>query len=458
MSFFIPSSVAIYLYDEDMVESSDFTTNVVPRAEGSVSSLETNVRVTAAGIYGYNLSINSATANMVGQNMGSNTLVPSGGGIDNPIPFSSGNCNAWGFATPGIGGNHSQAFDPSYSTLYNISTSILSSNYAAVPTSPTLIDTVDNNDPGNVDETRPYYFAFCAGGSTNPDTYSATVTWTAVGISMPTEPPALPLAQNGDTMQEVGVSLSCPETRTWVVDARDNRTYWIRKIPGTASGGNGDLCWMETNLAYGGGGNWDSSLGWPDDRKTLTVLTSGTGAWDNTLPRVFTNVVPSTGSGLFTANPTPPRTGTGAATGANGAQYGYSYSWCAAMGGPTVNLAACNQTETNPANIDITASVCPAGWRLPTGEVGAGEFTALNNALNGGSLTDATGLLDNWLGVYSGTYNIGMAGVGNIGYWWSSTLVDATTTRFLIIESTNANTNPSNIGPKIRGFAVRCVR
>ena len=41
-------------------------------------------------------------------------------------------------------------------------------------------------------------------------------------------------------------SSNCPTTRTMVVDARDNHTYWIQKL---ADG----RCWMLTNLAYVGG-------------------------------------------------------------------------------------------------------------------------------------------------------------------------------------------------------------
>ncbi|MCL2085837.1 fibrobacter succinogenes major paralogous domain-containing protein, partial [Candidatus Saccharibacteria bacterium] len=394
---------------------------------------ETNVRVTAAGIYGYNLSINSATANMVGQNMGSNALVPSGGGIDNPIPFSSGNCNAWGFATPGIGGNHSQAFDPSYSTLYNISTSILSGNYAAVPTSPTLIDTVDNNDPGNVDETRPYYFAFCAGGSTNPDTYSATVTWTAVGISMPTEPPiSFPLMQEFTAADCSDMGIGGTLT---LADARDNKVYRVRKMLD-------GKCWTIDSLAYLGGGDntfgdavpsgvdgssgqlniWDSGIG---SDSTAPV----SGIWDSSSTRRW--VVLNTNPNV----PIDPSSNDNGPLGGVRCQFGlatldtdylpnqgnqnmlsicggqYLYSWCAAAGLDDSTVPTC-AAVTNTGNGAGYASVgvigamggfggeslgsggstiCPAGWRLPVGQVGTAatannsknEWAMLNSAWTG---------------------------------------------------------------------------
>ena len=41
---------------------------------------------------------------------------------------------------------------------------------------------------------------------------------------------------------------SCPTERTLAVDARDNHTYWIQKMPD-------GKCWMLTNLAYAAGSN-----------------------------------------------------------------------------------------------------------------------------------------------------------------------------------------------------------
>ncbi|GHU54242.1 hypothetical protein AGMMS49975_14350 [Clostridia bacterium] len=179
------------------------------------------------------------------------------------------------------------------------------------------------HESDSLDESRPYYFAACIDSTIPSDTYEATIAWSAIAVD--TQPPVA----NGALMQTI-TNANCPADRTWVVDARDNRTYWIRKIAN--SGGTGvDLCWMEANLAYAGGGTNTYS-----DVKTLTTTATGT-VMENTTARVNVSVTLPSGAPQFTTNPTVPTTGSGAATGASGAQYGYHYNWCAAMGGTGVN-------------------------------------------------------------------------------------------------------------------------
>ena len=121
---------------------------------------------------------------------------------------------------------------------------------------------------------------------------------------------------------------------------------------------------MLTNLAYAGAGNNTYN-----DTVALSVGTATT--YTEAKYYIPTGANPTT-------DPTPPSTDiTGGGSGA-GRQYGYLYNWCAAMGGQ--NTAAC-ANATTPAPIPTT-NICPAGWRLPTGEPTTGEFTALNNALN----------------------------------------------------------------------------
>ncbi|MDR0887078.1 MAG: hypothetical protein LBM97_00035 [Candidatus Nomurabacteria bacterium] len=215
-----------------------------------------------------------------------------------------------------------------------------------------------------------------------------------------------PIAQNGDTMQTV-TNATCPAANAgnsvWVADARDSHTYFIGKF---ADG----LCWMMTNLAYGGDGNTDY-----DDTKTLTP-TNGSTASNYTGLNV-TTTVPGTGQAYSTGKPL---TTTG-----SGGQYGYLYNWCAAMGGQT---NACNSTSTGP--FDDT-SICPAGWRLPTGVATTGEFAVLNNKINSGLTNSDAGLKSAWLAVYSGNYSSGPGNQGSNGYYWSSTVLGAARARLL---------------------------
>ena len=231
----------------------------------------------------------------------------------------------------------------------------------------------------------------------------------------------------GVTYIQTLTTASCPATMTSVVDARDNHTYWVQKL---ADG----KCWMLTNLAYAGGGT--NTYG---DMKTLTDGTNSA----TTYTTASYYVVPSTTN--YTTTPTTPSSTTSGTS-----QYGYLYNWCGAMGGQAT--AAC-ANATTPAP-DTTTSVCPAGWRLPTGN--GGEFSALNTAVNGGSTSTDAGLLTTWLAQLSGSAsgsNV-FGNQGNYGYYWSSTPTAATAS----YEFYFYNTGLGSLGQtKYLGLAVRCV-
>ncbi len=222
---------------------------------------------------------------------------------------------------------------------------------------------------------------------------------------------------------------NCPTTRTQVQDARDSHTYWVQKL---ADG----KCWMLTNLGYAGSGTNTYS-----DTKTLTNGTGGSTTY--TVASYY--VTPSTTN--FTTEPTAPSTSTDG-TG----QYGYLYNWCAATGGDLAS-SGCSSTITTPLPV-TTASICPAGWRLPTSN--GGEFTALNTAINGGSTTTDAGLIGTpWLAQRGGSWSSGFYNQGSNGYYWSSTQYSATSAYFLLFNSTFVG--PANNNSKYNGFAVRCV-
>lgn len=223
-------------------------------------------------------------------------------------------------------------------------------------------------------------------------------------------------------------SANCPTTRTRAVDARDNRTYWVQQL---YSGG----CWMLTNLAYAGGGTNTYN-----DVKTLTNATGGSASF--TSARYY---IP-TGANV-TTEPTNP------STVVNNGQYGYLYNWCAAMGGQATSACANATTPTpNPA-----VSICPAGWRLPTGVPSTGEFTTLNDIVNGGSTAHSSAIRSTWLGQYSGYWDADYAFTdqGSYGDYWSSSQSDSAYAFFLSFGGT-VNTSDDGLY-KGSGFAVRCM-
>jgi len=231
---------------------------------------------------------------------------------------------------------------------------------------------------------------------------------------------------NGAAIQTI-TSANCPSTRTRAVDTRDAHTYWVQKL---ADG----KCWMLTNLAYAGGGINSYS-----DTKTLTNGTNGS----TTYSTASYYVVPGTTN--FTTEPAAPSTST---TGVG--QYGYLYNWCAAMGAQA-STNACLSAAVPASN--ATLSICPAGWRLPTGY--GGEFGALNTAINGGSTGTDTGLRTSWLAQWSGNWYNGFGEQGNYGVYWASSQSSAQYAYILSLSSTNAN--PATSESKNAGFAIRCL-
>ncbi len=215
---------------------------------------------------------------------------------------------------------------------------------------------------------------------------------------------------------------NCPLADTVVNDARDDRTYLIRKI--------GTQCWMLTNLAYAGGGT--NTYG---DTKTIT--NSNTSSYTAPYYMIPTGSNVTTG----TTNPSASTSGTG--------QYGYLYNWCAAMGAQTSTSACANATTPTP---DTSISICPSGWRLPTSN--GGDFTTLNTNANSDSTSSDTNLKTNWYAMYSGAWSSGFYGQGSYGGYWSSTQGNATNSYILYFSS---SVNPSLNYYKPYGFAVRCV-
>lgn len=249
----------------------------------------------------------------------------------------------------------------------------------------------------------------------------------------------------GSALQTIN-KCNCPTTRTVAVDARDKNTYWIQKI--------GDDCWMLTNLAYRGGTSNGGTSTYND------IINPGVGT-----PGTNTINGPDN-SGLATnvlakyyiptgANPTiyPTSPSVSSDGGATSPQYGYLYNWCAAMGGQ--DTAACAEAGT-PA-VNPTISICPSGWRLPTGKPGD-DFTMLNQNINYSSLTSDAGLIGSQgLFMTTGYWNNGFYNIGWKGYYWSSNQVnDAYHAYFLYHHSVHVNPSEGSFS-KRNGFSVRCV-
>lgn len=224
-------------------------------------------------------------------------------------------------------------------------------------------------------------------------------------------------------------SANCPDERTRAIDARDSRTYWVQEMPD-------GKCWMLTNLAYAGGGT--------NAHGDVKILQNGTGDTARTYTEAKYYIPSGANVTAGSTNPSASTDGTG--------QYGYLYNYCAAAG-VQVDTAAC-LSETTPV-LSEDVSICPAGWRLPTGEAG-GMFQALNNAVNQGRTNTDQGLREAWLAQSAGSWNPDFCNQGVLANYWSSFQQSGSgLARYMTFYSTGITPVANNL--KSFGFSVRCV-
>jgi len=121
--------------------------------------------------------------------------------------------------------------------------------------------------------------------------------------------------------------------------------------------------------------------------------------------------------------------------------------------------AAC-QTAVN-VQPDVNINICPAGWRLPTGNQNVGELDLLNDAVNSGATDTDAGLRNNWLAMRSGFFSNGSFSLqgsasGDPGYLWSSTFGGNGTASAMWL--TGWAVIPHDFVGIGVGLAIRCVR
>lgn len=265
-------------------------------------------------------------------------------------------------------------------------------------------------------------------GSKHYATYSSPSPHTYYALSI--APSGGPVT-DGVIMQTV-TNATCPITRTRANDARDNRSYYIQKL---ADG----KCWMLTNLAYGGGGTNTYN-----DARSITQATSGT---TYTEPRYYVS---------SSANPTSGATNPAT----NGTQHGYHYNYCAAMGGQS---GACTGNTVMPTS-DQSISVCPAGWRLPTGgSSGEGEFANLDRVFGGNGISTSNGpSLAQWspsgqfLSAYAADW-IGYWDPFSVAMYWSKISDPVNPARVFGVSVGASSINPGYLTMRSTAISVRCL-
>ena len=188
-------------------------------------------------------------------------------------------------------------------------------------------------------------------------------------------------------------------------DSRDGNVYTVKKL----ADGN---VWMTQNLRL--------------IDKTISSA-------DSNLPEGETWTIPASSVSGFSAQNT------------NNAYLdstygGYYTFYTATAGWGTDSIASGNAPK----------DICPKGWRLPTGG-GIGEFQTLNSNYSSSTLMrgDPGFVLSGYVSNGSVSYQ------DSRGYFWSSTVYDASRAYDLYLYSSNVY--PADRINKYRGYSVRCM-
>jgi uncharacterized protein (TIGR02145 family) len=262
-----------------------------------------------------------------------------------------------------------------------------------------------------------------------------------------------------------------PDTIT-LTDTRNNQEYRIRKL---ADG----KCWMIDNLKL------ELKNGMTLTSKDTNIATDTTihftedGTKDG--PALTGMDKNFTTSGFNTINGTnnqaPPNLDawrqndpSGTAGCSNGDAYnsnsktgcGYLYNFYTAAAGTT--------SQSQDVRYSTAAgSICPAGWRLPTGLLGlndtTNDFATLDISYGGNGANHA---LDNpdtqnlwlsagaWQGTFSGRYDNGFFNQGVDGPYWSSS-INSVVSIFSTVLDDSSVTPGAGSASRRYGFPVRCV-
>jgi hypothetical protein len=446
----------------------DLTLNPTPA--GVVSSCYTVITVNS-NTPGYSLLFKADTATLNHTSVSGKVVNPT---TNNTTPASL-NSNSWGFAVPSAAGpdNTSVAsqtltsyssFDSAYTQRTDDPLATTTDKYATTPTTETEIkhlltgnynnDTVVSNDKTTV------YYAATADMGTLAGQYTNTITYTAVGEEGECRWDSSMTATDPNCKEPI-VSVACTSgpafkghignikdaattTATWAIgdtgiatDARNGQDYCIGKLADSK-------VWMLNNLRIALPDIAAASSSLSNPNVNFSALsdptTFGNGDYDpldgspryTNLPRYYD---PACGADNALA---APDCGDPDNTNINSDHfYGYLYNWCAAMGATT---GACPDWLDAPTDLNggsgagfdpaQTTNICPANWRLPTGDL-TGEAAYLNGMMAGDGTYSDVGTGDyaaNWQfagparGVLSGIWLAAQGFLTDGGILWTPSL------------------------------------
>ena len=205
-----------------------------------------------------------------------------------------------------------------------------------------------------------------------------------------------------------------------LTDSRDGNEYTVKKL-------KDGKCWMTQNLRLVGPfkpDKTDSDVTWnKTDTNAFELTASNSGTWCT-----------STSSSCYDQS---------MVLDSGNNSYGTYYNWYSATAG----------TGTYSITGSASSSICPKGWRLPTGG-DSGEFQSLYNQYNtSANMRDAT----NGPGFVLSGYRLGSStrDQDSYGYYWSSTALSSNDAYGLHLG--RSYVVPAYNNYKYRGFSARCV-
>ena len=377
---------------------------------------------------------------------GNNTLKPTNLASSYAIATgtaTSGDTSNWAMKLTAVTGTYAPTI---HSTEENSNTYSFTS-YHTIPSEYTKVASYSSNTDATTGSSFKSTYAVYASPTQPADSYTGKVKYTIVHPASEL-PPIESISQlvcmqdfkNLTPEQRTAVLNSMEYNTTYsLIDNRDNKTYQIARL-------KDDNIWMAENLDLG--------------RTTLTTdLTSANtnlNANANTVTALdFNSWIKSSGTKAYTSAELIPLTTSNTSNGldadtTSNTSYGTLYNYCAASAGTICSASGAN-------NNNATSDLCPAGWRLPTGDT-TGEFQALYNLIDYNEATKMrTPIVDGGAAfALAGLFtNSAPASQGYYGGYWASKRLNGSIMYSLGLYASSVS--PASVGNRYDGVAIRCI-
>ena len=422
-------SIEIVLPELDAME-------LTPTSDGRFASQNINIGVGTSNPSGYTLSMSAESTNM-SRSAAVNNEIPTIPTLESAVSESNFPNNHWGFKRT-TGSN----VDSLYQRM-SASTSI------PLNTTSAAANAGDSNTNIN--------FAVKLNNSLPAGTYSITLTFLAVANEW--EDPITDISQIEYLQDFYGISnadkttllASMTENQAYSLkDNRDEQSYYVAKLA------DGNIWFLDnlrldltnsdvmTNLTPATTNASETALDCLTGRTTDCTSPYTTDAvsdtWDNTYINARIN----------TTDATTINSDSSLNFGNGSHMYGVYYNYCAASAGSYCY----DEEEGSPDGVNASEDICPAGWRMPTGD-STGEWDALDSLIDNRTASDSASIqarLSLPLSGYFGDWSVNYQ--GSYGYWWSSTRDDGDYMYLF-----GANDEETTWGPYDRyfGLPLRCL-